>query len=78
MSTNHDFNSTFGGMKLQVEALQTNMPTLLEAYRYAVDKGFDAPTLSPRHVELIGNIGSHLNEGLEKVKKLVNDLTTKK
>lgn len=77
MSTSHDFNSTFGGMKLQVEALQKNMPILLEAYRYAVDKGFDAPMLSPRHVELIGRIGGHLNDGLEKIRVLVDDLTTK-
>lgn len=78
MSTSHALNSTFGTMSLQIGALQKNMPLLLEAYHYAVEKGFEAPTmLDPRYIELIGKVGDHLNDGLEKIKVLVDDLKTK-
>ena len=77
MSTSHDLNSAFGAMGLQIGALQKNMPLLLEAYNYAVEKGFESPiALQSRQVELLGKIGGHLNDGLEKVKALVNDLKT--
>ena len=77
MSTSHALNSTFGTMSLQIGALQKNMPLLLEAYHYAVEKGFSSPAmLEPRYIELIGKVGDHLNDGLEKVKVLVDDLKT--
>ena len=77
MSTSHDLHSTYGAMGLQIGVLQKNLPILLEAYHYAVKNGFESAALQPRHVELIGKIGDHLNDGLEKVKALVNDLETK-
>ena len=78
MSTSHALNSTFGAMSLQIGALQKNMPLLLAAYQYAVENGFEAPgMLEPRYVELIGKVGDHLNDGLEKIKILVDDLKTK-
>ena len=77
MSTSHALNSTFGTMSLQIGALQKNMPLLLEAYHYAVEKGFRSPSmLEPRYIELISKVGDHLNDGLEKVKVLVDDLKT--
>lgn len=77
MSTDHDLNSAFATMGLQISALQKNMPLLLEAYHYAVEKGFESSTLQARHVELIGKIGDHLNDGLERIKGLVDNLKTK-
>lgn len=78
MSTSHALNSTFCAMSLQIDALQKNMPLLLEAYQYAVENGFEAPDmLEPRYIELIGKVGDHLNDGLEKIKILVDDLKTK-
>jgi hypothetical protein len=78
MSTSHDLNSAFGIMSLQIGALQKNMPLLLEAYQYAIEKGFEAPSmLEPRYIELISKVGDHLNDGLEKIKVLVDDLSTK-
>ena len=76
MSTSHDLNSAYGAMRIQIGVLQKNMPILLEAYLYAIDKGFESAALQPRHVELIGKIGDHLNDGLEKIKVLVDDLKT--
>ena len=77
MSIDHDLTSAFVSMGLQIETLQKKMPALLQAYHYALEKGFDPSALQPRHAELIGKIGDNLNDSLDRIKASVNDLRTK-